>query len=159
MPFPKVLSWGFVGAGRWRTSKPDLPLTPLPFPLTTSSQQRVLLRQVSVHVQDRVRRLWQPAPAGGLPLCLPAVPQPGPQAVCAQPLDPLLHAGRKRGVSWSPGHDTVPTALRVQSLRVAMVPRPKNHGWPGLGSLEAASMLFCVPVIWTYLKTGGRRLS
>ena len=69
-------------------------------PSLPSSQQRVLLRQVSVHVQDGIRRVRQPAPAGGLPVRLPAVPQPGPTALRAQPLDPLLLAGRQRGVSW-----------------------------------------------------------
>lgn len=41
----------------------------------------------------------QPAPAGGLPVRIPAVPQLGPPAVRPQPLDPLLLAGGQRGVS------------------------------------------------------------
>ncbi|XP_073654429.1 pseudokinase FAM20A isoform X7 [Tursiops truncatus] len=66
------------------------------------SQQRVFLRQVPVPVQDGVCRMRQPAPAGGLPVRIPAVPQLGPPAVRPQPLDPLLLAGGQRGVGSQP---------------------------------------------------------
>lgn len=104
--------------GGRRMACPLLSLLSCPPP---SSQQCLLLCQVPIHVQDGVRGLRQPAPAGGLPLRLPAVSQPGPPAVCAQPLDPLLLAGRKRGVSWPPGHKASPWPLRV-----AMGPVPRT---------------------------------
>lgn len=54
------------------------------------SQQRVLLRQVPLHVQDGVRGVREPPPPGGLPLRLPAFPQPGTTTLHPKPLDPLL---------------------------------------------------------------------
>lgn len=58
----------------------------------------MLLRQVPVRVQDGVRGVRQPRPAGGLPVCLPAQPQHGAPHLHPQPLDTLLHFHRKRGV-------------------------------------------------------------
>lgn len=146
LPFPMLsagflfLPSGFMGAGSRSAPKALSPfLLSLP---SSSSQQRVLLCQVPVHVQDRVRRLRQPSPAGGLPLRLPAVPQPGPQAVRAQPLDPLLHAGRKRRVSWFPA--TMPWPRSAVQPETGHSPVPRTCGWPGFWTPKAASTLLCL---------------
>lgn len=65
------------------------------------SEQHLLLCQVSVRVQDRVRCVRRPRPAGGLPVCLPAQPQHRPPHLHPQPLDPLLHLLREGRVRQS----------------------------------------------------------
>lgn len=75
----------------WASLQPPASLSSFPQLCSVPcSQQRVLLRQVPLHVQDRVRSVREPPPPGGLPLRLPALPQPGATALHPKPLDPLL---------------------------------------------------------------------
>lgn len=72
------------------------------FALLPNSEQHVFLCQVPVRVQDGVRGVREPRPAGGLPVRLPARPQHRPTHLHPQPLDTLLHLHRTRGVRAQP---------------------------------------------------------
>lgn len=75
----------------------------LPFLLrSANSEQHVFLCQVPVCVQDRICCVWEPRPAGGLPVCLPAWPQHCSPHLHPQPLDTIVHLLRARRVRPQP---------------------------------------------------------